>query len=106
MAQNAESIDMTIDINVKTMDSQTHHISTSNQRRVQNLKEDIARLIGIPMEQQRLIYCGKVLKDDQVISSYNYQMKIARHPVLVHPAAQVLAIARVLKESHPVLNGQ
>ncbi|KAF3653725.1 hypothetical protein FXO38_15517 [Capsicum annuum] len=81
MAQNAESIDMTIDINVKTMDSQTHHISTSNQRRVQNLKEDIARLIGIPMEQQRLIYCGKVLKDDQV-----------------------LAIARVLKESHPEIS--
>ncbi|PHU11245.1 hypothetical protein BC332_18175 [Capsicum chinense] len=85
MAQNAESIDMTIDINVKTMDSQTHHISTSNQRRVQNLKEDIARLIGIPMEQQRLIYCGKVLKDDQVISSYNVQHGDTLHLVCTAP---------------------
>ncbi|OIT35021.1 hypothetical protein A4A49_62118, partial [Nicotiana attenuata] len=69
----SEGIDTMIEIKVKTMDSQTHNLRIGNQRRVWNLKEHVSLLIGMPMEQQRLIYCGKVLQDDDLISSYNIQ---------------------------------
>ncbi|XP_019256009.1 PREDICTED: deubiquitination-protection protein dph1-like isoform X2 [Nicotiana attenuata] len=69
----SEGIDTTIEIKVKTMNSETHNLRISNQRRVWNLKEHVSLLIGMPMEQQRLIYCGKVLQDDDLLSSYNIQ---------------------------------
>ena len=34
------------------------------------LKEQIASVTGVLSEQQRLICCGKVLKDDQLLSAY------------------------------------
>ncbi|PHT42434.1 hypothetical protein CQW23_16459 [Capsicum baccatum] len=45
MSQNAESIDVAIDINVKTMDSQTHHISTSNQVLLKESHQEISAAI-------------------------------------------------------------
>lgn len=72
----AEGIDTMIEIKVKTMNSETHNLHISNQlmqRRVWNLKEHVSLLIGMPMEQQCLIYCGKVLQDDDLLSSYNIQ---------------------------------
>ncbi|XP_059285695.1 ubiquitin-like domain-containing protein CIP73 [Lycium ferocissimum] len=81
-----EGIDVMIEIKVKTMDSRTHNLRISNQRKVRNLKEDIALLIGMPVEQQRLIYCGKFLKDDQLISSYNVQHGDTLHLVCNVPS--------------------
>nr|XP_033516077.1 ubiquitin-like domain-containing protein CIP73 isoform X5 [Nicotiana tomentosiformis] len=69
----SEGIDSMIEIKVKTMNSQTHNLRISNQRRVCSLKEQVSLLIGMPMEQQRLIYCGKVLQDNDLVSSYNIQ---------------------------------
>ncbi|XP_070019101.1 ubiquitin-like domain-containing protein CIP73 isoform X8 [Nicotiana sylvestris] len=69
----SEGIDTTIEIKVKTMNSQTHNLRIGNQRKVWNLKEQVSLLIGTPMEQQRLIYCGKVLQDDDLLSSYNIE---------------------------------
>nr|XP_016447815.1 PREDICTED: ubiquitin-NEDD8-like protein RUB2 isoform X1 [Nicotiana tabacum]XP_016447816.1 PREDICTED: ubiquitin-NEDD8-like protein RUB2 isoform X1 [Nicotiana tabacum] len=69
----SEGIDTMIEIKVKTMNSQTHNLRISNQRRVWNMKEHVSLLIGMPVEQQRLIYCGKVLQDDDLLSSYNIQ---------------------------------
>lgn len=34
------------------------------------LKEKIANEVGVPVGQQRLIFRGKVLKDDHVLSEY------------------------------------
>nr|XP_016507602.1 PREDICTED: ubiquitin domain-containing protein DSK2-like [Nicotiana tabacum] len=69
----SEGIDTTIEIKVKTMNSQTHNLRIGSQRKVWNLKEQVSLLIGTPMEQQRLIYCGKVLQDDDLLSSYNIE---------------------------------
>ncbi|XP_009803185.1 uncharacterized protein [Nicotiana sylvestris] len=66
----SEGIDTTIEIKVKTMNSQTHNLRISNQGRVWNLKEHVSLLIGTRMEQQRLIYCGKALEDDVYLSLY------------------------------------
>ena len=40
------------------------------QMPVSALKEKIASQIGVPVEQQRLIFRGKVLKDDHLLSEY------------------------------------
>ena len=35
------------------------------------LKEQLASVVGVPAENQRLICRGKVLKDDQLLSAYS-----------------------------------
>lgn len=35
------------------------------------LKEQLATVVGVPVENQRLICRGKVLKDDQLLSAYS-----------------------------------
>ncbi|MCD7469147.1 hypothetical protein HAX54_007984 [Datura stramonium] len=59
----------TIDITVRFVDHQAHRLYI-NQVSVQNLKEQIAFMNGIPIEQQRLFYNGQVLQNDQLLSSY------------------------------------
>lgn len=41
------------------------------QTPVPALKEQIASIVGVPVENQRLICRGKVLKDDQLLGSYS-----------------------------------
>lgn len=41
-----------------------------NQASVPDLKRNLEALTDIPVASQRLIYLGKVLKDDQTLSSY------------------------------------
>ena len=40
------------------------------QETVLNLKEKIVGVAGIPVDQQRLIFRGRVLKDDHLLSEY------------------------------------
>jgi hypothetical protein len=40
---------------------------------VSSFKEKIANEIGIPVGQQRLIFRGRVLKDDHLLSEYRIQ---------------------------------
>ncbi|CAA6672291.1 unnamed protein product [Spirodela intermedia] len=56
----------TVEINVKTLDSQTYTLRVNKYVPVPALKEQIANLTGILSGQQRLICRGKVLKDDQL----------------------------------------
>ncbi|CAA7409470.1 unnamed protein product [Spirodela intermedia] len=60
----------TVEINVKTLDSQTYTLRVNKYVPVPALKEQIANLTGILSGQQRLICRGKVLKDDQLLSAY------------------------------------
>ncbi|MQL85032.1 hypothetical protein Taro_017543 [Colocasia esculenta] len=50
------------------------------------LKEKVANTVGVPVGQQRLIFRGKVLKDDQLLSAYHVEdghtlHLVARQPV-------------------------
>ena len=54
-------------VRVHTMDMKTTllEISSDNDKRtVYDLKKEISKKLGIPIEHQRLIYNGKLLKDD------------------------------------------
>lgn len=106
---SVEGSDATVELNVKTLDSQIysfhvdinvrinlngnvylnlcHFFSFSLHRSnisvmialwmfqmpVQAFKEKIASEIGVPVGQQRLIFRGKVLKDEHLLSEYRIQ---------------------------------
>ncbi|KAK6944416.1 Ubiquitin-like domain, partial [Dillenia turbinata] len=66
----ADTSETTIEIKIKTLDSQTYTLRVDKQMPVPALKEQIALITGVLSEQQRLICRGKVLKDDQLLSAY------------------------------------
>ncbi|XP_027149385.1 ubiquitin-like domain-containing protein CIP73 isoform X1 [Coffea eugenioides] len=64
------SPESTVELNIKTLDSQIYSFHADKDMPVSALKEKIASQIGVPVEQQRLIFRGKVLKDDHLLSEY------------------------------------
>ncbi|CAK9252221.1 unnamed protein product [Sphagnum jensenii] len=63
----------TIEIKIKTLDSQSYSIRVEKNVAVPVLKEQLATLVGVPAGSQRLICRGKVLKDDHLLSAYNVE---------------------------------
>ncbi|XP_044165336.1 large proline-rich protein BAG6-like [Acropora millepora] len=57
-------------ISVKTLDSQTKNFTVSETFKVKEFKEYIASEVNIPADKQRLIFRGKVLQDDKLLSEY------------------------------------
>ncbi|XVF47978.1 hypothetical protein PTKIN_Ptkin03bG0153300 [Pterospermum kingtungense] len=76
----------TIEIKLKTLDSQTYTLRVDKQMPVPALKEQIASVTGVLSEQQRLICRGKVLKDDQLLSAYHVEDGHTLHLVVRQPA--------------------
>ncbi|GMH20585.1 hypothetical protein Nepgr_022426 [Nepenthes gracilis] len=77
----------TVEIKIKTMDSQTYTMRVDKQMSVPDLKEQIASMTGIVTEHQRLLCCGKVLKDDQLLSAYHVEDGHTIHLVVREPAS-------------------
>ncbi|KAM3317750.1 hypothetical protein ACQJBY_035453 [Aegilops geniculata] len=71
----------TIEINIKTLESQVHKLRIDKNETVLNLKEKIVDVAGIPVEQQRLIFRGRVLKDDHLLSEYHLEDGYTLHLV-------------------------
>ncbi|KAG8639388.1 ubiquitin-like domain-containing protein CIP73 isoform X1 [Manihot esculenta] len=84
-ACEAEGSETTIEIKIKTLDSQTHTLRVDKQMPVPALKEQIASVTGVLSEQQRLICRGKVLKDDQLLSAYHVEDGHTLHLVVRQP---------------------
>lgn len=77
----------TVEIKIKTLDSQTFTLRVDKCVPVPELKEQIASLTGVLSEQQRLICRGKVLKDDQLLSAYHVEDGHTLHLVVRQPVA-------------------
>lgn len=82
---SAESSETTIEIKIKTLDSQTYTLRVDKQMPVPALKEQIASVTGVLSERQRLICQGKVLKDDQLLSAYHVEDGHTLHLVVRQP---------------------
>lgn len=78
----------TVEIKIKTLDSQTYTIRVNKCLSVPALKEQIATVTGVLSEQQRLICRGKVLKDDQLLSAYHVEDGHTLHLVVRQPLQQ------------------
>ncbi|KGN60751.1 ubiquitin-like domain-containing protein CIP73 [Cucumis sativus] len=81
----ADGSETTIEIKLKTLDSQIYTLRVDKQMPVPALKEQIASVTGVLSEQQRLICRGKVLKDDQLLSAYHVEDGHTLHLVVRQP---------------------
>ncbi|XP_021902428.1 large proline-rich protein bag6-like isoform X2 [Carica papaya] len=84
--RSGESSNSVVELNIKTLDSQIYSFQVEKNIPVSLFKEKIASKIGIPVSQQRLIFRGKVLKDDQPLSEYHVESGHTLHLVERQPS--------------------
>uniref|UniRef100_J3MRX4 Ubiquitin-like domain-containing protein n=1 Tax=Oryza brachyantha TaxID=4533 RepID=J3MRX4_ORYBR len=84
-AEDSDNTESTIEIKIKTLDSQTYNLRVNKRVPVPLLKEKIATVTGILSEQQRLICRGRVLKDDELLSAYHVEDGHTLHLVVRQP---------------------
>ncbi|KAF3446864.1 hypothetical protein FNV43_RR12044 [Rhamnella rubrinervis] len=83
---NVGSSDATLEINIKTLDSRIYSFQVDKNMPVSLFKDKIANEIGVPVGQQRLIFRGKVLKDNHLLSEYHVENGHTLHLVVRQPA--------------------
>ncbi|KAM5565255.1 ubiquitin-like domain-containing protein CIP73 [Rosa sericea] len=81
-----ETSDSTVEINIKTLESQIYSFQVEKNMLVSLFKEKIADQTGVPVGQQRLIFRGKVLKDDHPLSEYHLENGHTLHLVVRQPS--------------------
>ncbi|KAL6216316.1 hypothetical protein ACLB2K_009539 [Fragaria x ananassa] len=81
-----ETSDSIVEINIKTLESQIYSFQVDKNMLVSLFKEQIANQTGVPVGQQRLIFRGKVLKDDHPLSEYHLENGHTLHLVVRQPS--------------------
>eukprot|EP00124_Ichthyophonus_hoferi_P000270 Ihof_evm26s9 gene=Ihof_evmTU26s9 len=73
MADNTENENKTICLHVKSSAGKKFEVSVKPTDTVHQVKEQLQTLSDITVDQQRLIYAGKILSDQSTIQSYDIQ---------------------------------
>ncbi|CAL0303487.1 unnamed protein product [Lupinus luteus] len=75
----------TLQLNIKTLDSRIYSFQQDKNMSVSSFKEKIANETGVPISQQRLIFRGRVLKDEHSLSEYHLENGHTLHLVERQP---------------------
>ncbi|KAF7809592.1 ubiquitin domain-containing protein DSK2a-like isoform X1 [Senna tora] len=70
-----------VNINIRCSNGSKFSVQTSLDSTVGSFKEAVAQKCDIPSDQQRLIYKGRILKDDQTLLSYGLEADHTIHLV-------------------------
>ncbi|GMM37778.1 ubiquitin domain-containing protein [Saccharomycopsis crataegensis] len=62
-----------ITINIKSAGDKKYEIKASKETTISEFKDQVAEVSSIPSDQQRLIYSGRVLKDQETLAFYKVQ---------------------------------
>lgn len=83
---------MALKVTVKTLDSQNHNFDADFDWTVKEFKEHIQSAVDVPVDEQRLIFCGRILQDDKKLNDYDCHEKVLhlvkRPPPSLNPADQ------------------
>ncbi|KAG2241072.1 hypothetical protein Bca52824_090359 [Brassica carinata] len=74
-----------VPVNVRCSNGSKFIVRTSLESTVESFKALVAQNCEVPANQQRLIYKGRILKDDQTLLSYGLQADHSLHMVRVSP---------------------
>lgn len=74
---------------IKTLTGRTITIIVEPTDTVRNVKEKIKDKDAVPVNEQRLLYAGKELKDEDKLLEYNIQMESTIHLVLRLPGGSL-----------------
>ncbi|KAL0793633.1 hypothetical protein Bca101_065010 [Brassica carinata] len=86
---SVETPESTLELNIKTLESQTYTFKVNKNETVSVFKEKIAGETGVPVAQQRLIFRGRVLKDDHPLSEYHLENGHTLHLIVRQPAGSM-----------------
>ncbi|KAH6767288.1 ubiquitin family protein [Perilla frutescens var. hirtella] len=70
-----------VNVNIRCSNGSKFSVTTSLKSTVSEFKGLLAQNCDVPAEQQRLIYKGRILKDDQTLASYGLQTDHTVHMV-------------------------
>eukprot|EP01003_Olkasia_polycarbonata_P008021 NODE_968_length_642_cov_224.489039_g896_i0.p1 GENE.NODE_968_length_642_cov_224.489039_g896_i0~~NODE_968_length_642_cov_224.489039_g896_i0.p1 ORF type:complete len:78 (-),score=9.99 NODE_968_length_642_cov_224.489039_g896_i0:331-564(-) len=69
-------------IKVKTLTGKEIEIDIDPNDKIERIKERVEEREGIPPPQQRLIFCGRQMSDNQTAKEYNIEAGSTLHLVL------------------------
>lgn len=67
---------MVLKITVKTLESNNYEFEANDDWTVRQFKDNIQETVQVPADEQRLIFCGRVLLDDKKLTEYDCKEKV------------------------------